>query len=331
MRVAPALAVAMVTACGGAATTPDLAGTADLPPVATAPQPEPSLPSPKPDRERVPVAALARGQVIARRGFDALDLEEPKSLDVASLRRDGWIEMQGRGQGYVAWFGSKLVAEVEVGTEPPYRVYGGAKVPQTHLRPTPAPPPCGTRAIRTRTEVRWGGIEPADWSADALWFQEFEGTFDTRQCRGVAEKGWRVRARAVRPGLLYAYRRPASDEIVLIAPPAEWVSATVPEAEQLQPHVGTLSLVRLPLKRGLTGSALFVLGPTGVDLFDALRESEVDTFSARAQGFRAVALRADVVWAPGEDRPAAMVVDTGLTELPPRAAQPNAPPSPDVQ
>ncbi len=327
---ATALAASVLAACAPGP-TPGSARVAPPPSRAAAPRPEPPSPSAKPDRSREPIATLARGEVIARAEFDALALEEPTPLDAASLRRDGWIEMRARGDGYTVRFGSNLVAEVEIATEPPYRVYGGAKVPATHLRPTPAPPPCGTRAVRTRVAVWWGGIEPREWSADALWFQELEGVFDTRGCRGVAERGSRVRARALRPGLLYAYRRPSTDEIVLVAPPAEWVSATLTADEQRTPHVGTLTLVRLPFKAGDSGSALIVLGTTGIDLFDGLRGSDVDTFTETAKSFAGVALRADVVWPEGDARPTAVVVDTGLTALPPRAAQRGALPSPDVQ
>lgn len=271
-----------------------------------------------PDRERSSIAEAVRPRVIESRAFDPLALPREARLEADTVRRDGWASLGAATNGYKVWLGRDLLAELEVPLEAraPFRAYAGAAVPSTHHRPLPETPPCDGARFPGRPVARWAGIDRRDWTESAVWFERYEGPFDRGPCRAKAWSGFRVRATALVPGVLYAFRSATSDSLVLVAPPAEWVSAAETPEELQAPHVGTLSLATLPMKRGRMSSALVVVGATGIDLFDAVRSSRVDTFATRAADYRGLALRTDVIWPAADEAPSALVVVSGVTHLP---------------
>jgi hypothetical protein len=271
-----------------------------------------------PDRERHAIAEVARPRVIETRPFDPLALPREVALDAGFVRRVGWATLGAADGGYELWLGRDLLAELEVPLEarPAFRAYAGAAVPSVHHRPVPEPPPCGGARFPGAPTARWAGIDRREMSETSVWFERFEGPFEPGPCRARAAAGFGVRAAALVPGVLYAFRGARADEVVLVAPPAEWVSVTEALEQQAAPHVGTLTLAKLTVKRGTLSSALVVVGPTGMDLFDALRSSRTDTFLTRAAGYRGLSLRTDVVWPASDEPPSAAVVVAGVTHLP---------------
>ena len=83
-------------------------------------------------------------------------------------------------------------------------------------------------------------------------YVEYDGTFDGVSCRGTATKARVASARALWPGVLYAFVSTDDDGkpdyLHVIGPATTWLSAApvVPD-EQLRPHVGVFSHVVVPL------------------------------------------------------------------------------------
>jgi len=149
--------------------------------------------------------------------------------------------------------------------------------------PQPRPPGACTPRAGT-APVSWEGFHLSAWTDTHIEYVRYEGTFDFANCKAKPTRVAKVRAPALVPQLVYGFRTcvpvcasapadGASEELlVLIAPPARWVGATVPWPKmQTQPHVGTFSRIIVPLKRGGSASALFNLAKADIDAFRARR------------------------------------------------------------
>jgi hypothetical protein len=224
--------------------------------------------------------------------------------------------------------GRDLVSEVEIESPQPFHAFVGARLASGRDRPAASDPPCGANAQGGSPRARWRGIAKDSWSASTVEFEEYEGAFDSRRCRARATRGWTVRPAPVVPGVLYAFRAADEDEVVLVTPPAEWVSATLSPSEQPSPHVGTLTVVTLPLEKGGSAAAHIVVGPDGLDLFDALRSSRTDSFLELARGAASLALQVDFVWPEGDEGPSGVV---GISGVPALERGGRGAPSPRVQ
>ncbi len=328
MRLGGAALVALV-ACAGApaasVTAPgDEAGAAAL--VGTDGAAPSGARTPSIELRHRPVGTMMRPLVFESRSFEPGALALPEPIAHTELGADKWFLVAKEGEGYVTRTGRKWVAELEVDGAPKYRAFAGGGVPVVAARSEPTPPPCNVADGRpVVVNARWSGIVADDWTEDALTFEHYDATFDRRSCRAVALRGHRARAKAIVPGLLYAFRRcyegctakrAGSEEVVFVAPPAEWVTSTADPGIQLAPSVGTLTRVSVPLEPGASSSAVIALGPTGLDLFDALRGDPEASTSGLSLIHRGVSVRADVVWSSKHEAPDGRVFLAGLSELP---------------
>lgn len=274
------------------------------------------------------VGRPTRPVLLETRLFDPQALPRAQPLPAEALGPRGWMSVTPRPGGYFLAMGRDLVSEVEIESPQPFRAFVGARLPPGRDRPAASDPPCGANAQGGSPRARWRGIARESWSASAVEFEEYEGAFDSRRCRARATRGWTVRPTPVVSGVLYAFRAADKDEVVLVAPPAEWVSATLSPSEQLAPHAGTLTIVALPLEKGGSAAAQIVVGPDGLDTFDALRSSRTDSFLELARGAASLALRVDVVWPDGDEGPSGVI---GISGVPAIESAGRGAPSPRVQ
>jgi hypothetical protein len=318
--------LALSSGCGAGGTAvvsdADIDARSELP----APTAKPAIDGPRFARRPMPVGMMERPLVFGRHTFDPAKLARPKPISPVALADGGWMTIQGNEERYFSRLGRPLVAELEVDVRPPYRAYAGAAEPRSFLRRPPGAPPCGPDQTGN-IGARWSGILATEWSEEALVFESYEGAFDKRTCRARASRGETVTATAVVPGILYAFRRcgvgcrpgdfePAEDEVVFVAPPAEWVSSPSSAEEQATPHIGTLTVVSVPLRLGGAVSAAFVLDLENVDFFEALRSTTTEGFTGVGLVSKGLAMRADVTWPTGEASPTGVVFLSSLNQLP---------------
>lgn len=319
------VALVLLAGCGGS--------TRPAEPELGPPGPEPSAAQPPPLRAgarrgvgRKRVGRPTRPLLLETRLFDPQALPRAQPLPAEALGPRGWFSVTPRPGGYFLAMGRDLVSEVEIESPQPFRVFVGPRLASG--RPAASDPPCGANAQGGSPRARWRGIAKESLSANAVELEEYEGVFDSRRCRARATRGWTVRPTPVVSGVLYAFRAADRDEVVLVAPPAEWVSATLSPSEQLAPHVGTLTIVALPLEKGGSAAAQIVVGPDGLDTFDALRSSRTDSFLELARGAASLALRVDVVWPDGDEGPSGVI---GISGVPAIESAGRGAPSPRVQ
>lgn len=105
--------------------------------------------------------------------------------------------------------------------------------------------------------IRWRGFRAATASADALDFVELRGPYDPIRCTAAAATRREARARALVPGVLYAFRSCAAhcdpgaelerqETLTLIGPPARMMLESSAELDDVtSPHVGTFSIAEL--------------------------------------------------------------------------------------
>ncbi len=190
--------------------------------------------------------------------------------------------------GYRLVLGSDLLAEVEVdGT---FRAYTWSKLgapPSLALARRSDGYQLGTeRSAPYRAVVR--GFHMGDWSEDTLHWVEYDARYDPSTRRGAARTRRRSEARALWPGVVYAF---VADEavsgarkLVVLAPPTSWLtSAPQSPSDELRPHVGSFSWVAVSLD-----------GPTAAVSL-SFTDEELGTFLAlrSGRGRARVASRAD--------------------------------------
>lgn len=122
-----------------------------------------------------------------------------------------------------------------------------------------AAPLCNGESRSTPALLR--GFPRENWSSSGLDYAVYSGILDS--CAGTLERTHATRARALVPGVLYAFRAckvgcdtapagtpPYAEELTIVGPPADWVSSSTNVAEQIAPHVGSFSILTVPIRPG---------------------------------------------------------------------------------
>jgi hypothetical protein len=125
-------------------------------------------------------------------------------------------------------------------------------------------PPNGVRCVsiapRRDAPASVQGFRTSSVSREALTFLRLEGTIDSWTCLGRMERAARARARAILPGLLYAFRERAKDggeKLVLIGPQSEWFATPNDDPKSApQRSWGNFTRLDVPIQRGRASSAL---------------------------------------------------------------------------
>lgn len=124
---------------------------------------------------------------------------------------------------------------------------------------------------KTALPARWRGFAPASVTAETLVFSELRGELDPAACGVEARTRLDVRAVALVPRTLYAFRRcdePCAtlwsagrrETLTLVAPPSEFVlAADATPDDMTNPHVGSFSVVEIPVASQRATSATVVL------------------------------------------------------------------------
>jgi hypothetical protein len=140
--------------------------------------------------------------------------------------------------------------------------------------------PCEEKAA---LPARWRGFSPASVTSETLVFTELRGELDPAACGVEARTRLDVRAVALVPRTLYAFRRCEEacamgwsagrrETLTLVAPPSEFVlAADATPDDMTNPHVGSFSVVEIPVASERATSATVVL-PTAA--LERLTESE---------------------------------------------------------
>jgi hypothetical protein len=155
------------------------------------------------------------------------------------------------------------------------------------------------------------GFRSSSVSREALTFLRLEGSIDSWTCLGRMERIARVRARAVLPGLLYAFRERAKDggeKLVLVGPQSEWFAMPNDDPQSAPQRTwGSFTRLDLPIERGRAGSALMTV--TTFALSSALDASGSRNGAAVERigysGDPMITLSVEVVWPPSAQAPEA--------------------------
>jgi hypothetical protein len=109
------------------------------------------------------------------------------------------------------------------------------------------------------TTARWRGFVPAGLKAGSLDFSELRGELDPFTCVAEATTRLDVRASALIPQTLYAFRRcdgrcdegfgaERLETLTLVAPPSSFVLASDAKPDDMtNPHVGTFTVLEIPV------------------------------------------------------------------------------------
>jgi hypothetical protein len=132
--------------------------------------------------------------------------------------------------------------------------------------------PCVRRS--ESVSVRWRGFAPASMKPGSLLFSELRGELDPVTCVVDASTRLDVRAEALIPKTLYAFRRCDShcdpgleserlETLTLVAPPSSFVLASDARPDEMtNPHVGTFTIVEVPVApdRAASGTIRLPIG-----------------------------------------------------------------------
>jgi hypothetical protein len=149
-------------------------------------------------------------------------------------------------------------------------------------------------------------IRPPAWSKTELSLSRLEGRMDWATCSGTLDKSATVRARAIVPGVVYAFVAPAKngDELVIIGPPADWVATSTPDpAAQLDPHVGSFTRLEAPLLRGRSSTLLLNVSASSLAQFLRLRGEKAAWETAAMSVGPIVSFSIELLWAADAETP----------------------------
>ena len=145
-----------------------------------------------------------------------------------------------------------------------------------------------------------------------MLYAEYDATYDAVTCHGKPTQARETTARALWPGVLYAFVTSSTDSdeigtLQVFGPATAWVSAApTATSEQLRPHVGSFSYVSVSLRNGRSASITMSLTDLELDAFQRLR-------TGRASAIQAVRpKRGSVDDPPKEVATARVVVDIDL-------------------
>jgi hypothetical protein len=174
------------------------------------------------------------------------------------------LELNPTEQGYRLVLHDDLLAEVNLME---LRVYTWSLLGKGDTR---------QRAGESATQVDFGkvttplpiavrGIHMHDWTASALSFLEFDGTWDHTTHHGAGERERMAPAKGLWPAVVYSFVEVDNDgkpeRLALIAPTAAWVASPVSITEQLRPHVGSFTYVEIPLRGGAASAVIDLTDP----------------------------------------------------------------------
>jgi hypothetical protein len=181
------------------------------------------------------------------------------------------------------------------------------------------------------TAVRWRGFRPATVSPESLGYAEFFGTLDRTGCVAVAYTRLEVRATALVPRTLYAFRRCIShcevgleserrEILTVVAPPSSFVLASdAPPNEMTQPHVGSFTIVEIPVEQSRAASASIRLP---VSSEKALRAIAPDPPAFSVLGASGLLVDVEVMGPSGDQQASLSLHVSTLVEPPPKSAAP---------
>lgn len=229
---------------------------------------------------------------------------------------------------------------------PVYIVGGNDKDPPYVTHPERVPQMCsggGGGPIR----ATWMTFVSPEKLAESLIVTRFEGTFDAALCAATPERFWKVKAQAIVPATVYAYRsrgaiplatngavapntQPTSttptptpsalpaglamgERLEVIGPRSIWVGSDAPTELQNQKLQEPFARLIVPVQRGSSASA--VLDVASDDL-KAFRGSVLPGIGDA----RVVAFSFDVVWAESESAPSATAFVSALPGTPEQLA-----------
>ncbi|NUP07492.1 MAG: hypothetical protein HOW73_15695 [Polyangiaceae bacterium] len=285
----------------------------------------------------------ARAQVIGAVAFDPAALDTLRPLATVGADRRGSFAIQPAHPRQELVMQGDLIATVTIGSLRWLNVPEGRHVTLGHLPDTDAlrkarafgpedilrygdlsttKKPClgGEGTL----ELEWDGLVPGSWSDTSLEYVRFQGEFRFSGCTGIVKRSGRVRAKAVIPSFLYAFRScreacdgsgdKGEDRVELLAPPSHWMASSVPVPEQTHPQVGTHTLVSVPLVRGGSGTATVTLNGSDIAFYLGLRGISPSWFKpgdtlANAE----LQLNVDVTWSEEDDKPTGMVYVAGTS------------------
>jgi len=148
---------------------------------------------------------------------------------------------QNENGGYRLLVRGMLLAEAEVAD---CRAYTW----MTGLAPSSAGG-LGCALPTSETPAKLRAVDLDDWSEETLGYVEEDTTYDAKTGLAAPHAARRAEAGALLPSVVYALVVPGETEreLVLLAPAATWVSARGTAKEQENPHIGSFTIVRVPL------------------------------------------------------------------------------------
>jgi hypothetical protein len=193
----------------------------------------------------------------------------------------------------------------------------------------------------TSASLGWEGFVKATRTAESLEFRRYEGGVAAGTCSIVAAEGSRVVARAVVPGIVYAFRdRTAGDERLVLVGPAPFWSASS-DIETRSGGDELFGVLAAKVERGSSATVTILSTPRNVCRFLHGRSvcegptprspgfDEVDAVAFESHGpailewrDEAISFSVEIVWPEGDETPtaSAFVAHVAATEsalLPP--------------
>lgn len=173
--------------------------------------------------------------------------------------------------------------------------------------------PCpGTTGNTGDRKVEWEGIARKEWTESALEYVRVSGTMSSN-CQFTAKKAAHVRAKAVVPGMIYAFREciggcdPQGEEsLVLIGPAAQWLASSAPwPSDQLRRQDGAFSRAKMPLSKGGSASVALNANHASIRDFVSLRQPNAqlpaqDSGQRLLAASRYVQFSVDATWGTDE-------------------------------
>jgi hypothetical protein len=160
------------------------------------------------------------------------------------------------------------------------------------------------------------------WDESELTFSEHFAKPDQPTCSGVAVARTVARARAIVPGVIYGFRAcqlcgGSFEELVLIGPPAIWTASSADVEEQLRPHGGSFTMLRVPVQRGSSASAVLHVDGGALAYFMGLRGDTAPWTRHASMLDDVFAYTVEVSWPAAADTPDAIAfVSEGPSEPP---------------
>lgn len=265
-------------------------------------------------KSRTPITAPERPREISTFAFDHATI--PTIPFAQSTTEDqGSFTLESRpNNGYSLKIVDDLIADIDMGSFRGFTL--GLKGSYKHVPTTvfnQNTPPCGL-ATHTKS-YSWDALKQGTWSDEAVDYLVFDGKFDFAACTSKVDYVTHVRAKALIPKLMYAYRRCNGDQnrcddpertweqVTLIGPPASWIASSVSADQQTKPRVGAFSHVTLPLLRGSSASVLFTVGVRDMAFFLGLHSAVPRWMTEDVNAGESLQLAIEILWPEADAAP----------------------------